>query len=248
MHVVGSEGTSSFHLDNPDGTQRDNKWFAGTWSNELKPGAQAFLVGMITPHTYLRPHFHDVDQFQVFIGGDGKLGNDPIGPVTVFYTDAWASYGPIIAGDHGLQFLNLRMQHESGIHYMPEDREYREPTPGRRIVTTFDPSEGGNQADMKVPGRLRREVADEHEDGVKVEFVVVGPHTDLAPILAEPTPLRYVVVLDGEIEADGKTLDRTALLYNEYEPAPSQGATADKGAILAVLTFPRELTSARNYN
>jgi hypothetical protein len=238
MHVVEAAGLRVDRLTVPDGTVRVNTWYAGHLSDAVEPGAQAFSVGMETPFTNLRAHFHDVAQFQVFVDGNGWLGSREIGPCTVFYTDAFTSYGPIKAGADGLTFFTLRCEHDAGVRWMPEQRALRQPTSGRRLVFEFDPADPANQAIACTPGKLRRDLAAAHEDGMRVEFVVAGPRTTLAPIFAETAPRQYALVLAGEMTADGKQLRRRSLLYNEDQAQPSNVATAESGVMVAVMTFP----------
>ena len=68
--------------------------------------AQAFLVqNRRRRHT---THFHGSNQFQFFIGGSGKFVRHDIGVGSVHYADAYTSYGPIVSGVSGLDFLTLR--------------------------------------------------------------------------------------------------------------------------------------------
>jgi hypothetical protein len=240
MHVVAAEGDRVDRIVVSDGTVRVNTWYAGHLTSAVEPGAQAFSVGMETPHTHLRAHFHDVEQFQVFFAGSGKLGSAPLGPMAVFYTDAYTSYGPIIAGAEGLTFYTLRCEHDAGVRWMPESRALREPTPGRRIIETFDPDSAQNQADARVPGGLRRWTATSDDDGMCIEFVVAGPQTSLAPVFGATSPHQYVLLMHGEVAADGKRLFPGGLMYNEDVPQPSEVATGATGAMLAVMTFPRK--------
>jgi hypothetical protein len=221
-----------------DGTVRVNTWYAGTLSGKVEPGAQAFLVHMETPNTVLRAHFHDVGQYQIFFDGSGLLGSAPIGPMTVFYTDAYASYGPIIAGDEGISFFTLRQDHDEKVHFMPEDRALRKPSVGRRTVMEFDPADEKNVAASKAVGQLVRDVVADEEDGMRCEFVVAGPHTSLAEIFDDAPPRSYVVVLAGQVVADGVLLRERGMLYSEDVTEPSVVATEDKGVMLTVMTFP----------
>ena len=54
---------------------------------------QAFLViqppGAVTP-----AHFHEPNQFQVFVEGDGRIGAHPTAPLTVQYANGHTPYGP----------------------------------------------------------------------------------------------------------------------------------------------------------
>jgi len=238
MQVVPVEGRRVERIELADGTVRVNTWYAGHLSSEVEPGAQAFSVGMETPFTHLRAHFHDVAQFQVFVAGSGSLGARPIAPMTVFYTDAFTSYGPIDAGPDGLTFFTLRCAHDAGVRWMPESRGRREPGPGRRIVVPFDPSGPRNLADALLVGRLRREVVERHDDGMAVEFVVAGPNTSLAPVFDEPSPRQYALVLSGEVTADKQCLRPMGLMYSEDVAERSEVATAGAGVMIALMTFP----------
>jgi hypothetical protein len=68
---------------------------------------QAFLVEG-TPHRVLRTHYHDVDQFQVIVSGDGTLGKHAVRFGSVHFARAHTPYGPITGGDHGIAWLTIR--------------------------------------------------------------------------------------------------------------------------------------------
>jgi hypothetical protein len=94
---------------------------------EAPPGAgalypMAFLVEK-EPHAVVKPHFHQVDQYQVVVQGGGRLGRDSVGTVAVHYTDAWSAYGPIVADDEGIAWFTLRNSWDSGARYMPAARD-----------------------------------------------------------------------------------------------------------------------------
>jgi hypothetical protein len=112
-----------------------NGWhttFIGENRNTLKPGQtppaagtlypMAFLVEK-EPHAVTKPHFHEADQYQVIVQGGGRLGTHDVDTVAVHYTDAWSSYGPIVAADDGISWFTLRNTWDSGARYMPAARE-----------------------------------------------------------------------------------------------------------------------------
>ena len=66
--------------------------YVGT-SASKSDGPQAFVVEMLQPNAKLEAHFHDVDQFQVVVRGEGKLGRYALRPITIHYADA----APIVA-------------------------------------------------------------------------------------------------------------------------------------------------------
>ena len=67
---------------------------------------QAFLV-QGTPGRVIKPHFHDYDQYQVIVSGDGLMGKHQLTVNAVHYSRAHTPYGPILFGE-GMGFLTLR--------------------------------------------------------------------------------------------------------------------------------------------
>ena len=94
---------------------------------------QGFLVQQ-PPGSVTKPHFHEVNQFQVFVGGGGKLGKRAAGPLTVQYAGAHSPYGPIAAGDAGVTYFTLRAAWDPGAKYMPQSRERLRPGPRRQTL------------------------------------------------------------------------------------------------------------------
>ena len=88
------------------------------------PGAlypMAFLVEQDAGST-VSAHFHQADQFQVMLAGEGTLGTHEVGPVAVHFTAAFSAYGPIRAGADGLTYFTLRNGWDPGARYMPGAR------------------------------------------------------------------------------------------------------------------------------
>ena len=83
------------------------------------PSPNAYLVCQ-EPGAVLHPHFHQADQFQVFVAGTGRIGTHAVQAVTVHFAAAHSPYGPIVAGPKGLHYLTLRRQWDPGAQWMPE--------------------------------------------------------------------------------------------------------------------------------
>ena len=83
---------------------------------------QAFLAEC-GPHRVLRTHYHENDQFQIFVSGNGTAGKHPIAPFQVHFARAHTPYGPIVAKEDGVAFLTLRTRKDGGAQYLPEKRE-----------------------------------------------------------------------------------------------------------------------------
>ena len=82
----------------------------------------AFLVEQ-PPGSVVATHFHEANQFQIVVAGDGSLGSHPVEPVAVHYSNAFSAYGPITAGAAGLQYFTLRNGYDRGARYLPAARE-----------------------------------------------------------------------------------------------------------------------------
>ena len=85
-------------------------------------GPQSFLLENPNAGARIEPHFHDSDQFQVIIGGDGKVGVHDAAPVVFPYADAFAPYGPIVAGTQGISFFTMRATAVGGVFNVPGAR------------------------------------------------------------------------------------------------------------------------------
>ena len=99
--IIKSGGTGEEHWrtdflgKRADGTIKDHQ-------------PQAFLIEM-QANEVIVPHFHEVDQFQVFVSGSGSLGRESnlAHPLAVHYADHHTGYGPINAGPQGYAYFTL---------------------------------------------------------------------------------------------------------------------------------------------
>lgn len=205
------------------------------------PGAlypMAFLVEQDAGST-VGAHFHQADQFQVLVAGDGTLGTHAVGPVAVHFTAAFSAYGPIHAGTQGLSYFTLRNGWDPGARYMPgartelpRPRRHREAV-GATIPLVADPAALGTTAPCCEP------VLPEQLDGLaawRYRFPA-----DAA--LAGPDPAtgagQYWLVLAGGLVRDGAALPpRSCLFVAPDEPGLAAVAGAD-GVELLALQFPR---------
>ncbi len=63
---------------------------------------QAYLV-IQPPHSVARPHCHQANQFELFVGGGGSVGKLGGDPVAVQYAGGNTPYGPFFAEDDCMQ-------------------------------------------------------------------------------------------------------------------------------------------------
>ncbi len=114
----------------------------GYWRSDLIQGdgdatetwrPQAFLVQQ-DPDSVILPHFHEENEFQVFVEGDGTIGRNALRPVTVHYAGRHTGYGPITAGSRGLWYFSLRAIADPGARFLPESRDRMEKGPKRHLM------------------------------------------------------------------------------------------------------------------
>ena len=194
---------------------------------------QGFLVtqppGSVTP-----PHFHETDQFQVFVEGDGHFGKKSVAPVTVQFAGGHTPYGPIRAGDAGVRYYTLRQRWDPGAKYMPKMRD-RLVRGRQRQKLAATPAV---HALPGVTGSQVLDVMDAEQDGLFARRYLLPADEELPG----PDPSlgggQYQVVLDGVLLQDGELFPRLSVRYvAPGDAAPPIRAAAD-GLDLLVMQFP----------
>ncbi len=202
--------------------------------HQVLPGPQAYLADHLDDGSQIYPHFHDIDQFQVFVGGKGKMGKHEVCPVTIHYADGYSPYGPIVATSKGLSYFTLRLASASGGWRMPGNRHLMPGKAGRTFSTTFDDYAKAPARRGQVVCSTLREAA---PDGLEVIGIRIGPDTDASG--DAPAGGQYVIVCSGSLRHEGKVLPLNSLLFLATgEPAPGFSA-GPAGAVLLVLQYPR---------
>jgi hypothetical protein len=194
--------------------------------------AQAFLVVRPYAGARIEPHFHDVDQFQVVVEGDGRIGKKPIRAVTFQYADAFTPYGPIVGNDEGFAFFTLRNIASGGFWAMPGNKQHMPGRAGRNIEGVFELADG-------VPGDghvARETLMPEQEDGVTVVGIRLGDGATATGLPAGDKG-QFYLVCSGGITSAGKLLPKHSII--RVEPGdPELVMTAGRnGAQVLALQF-----------
>ncbi len=195
----------------------------------------AFLVNG-PPAYVIPPHFHEIDQFQIFVGGSATLGKHAVAPGSVHYADAYTPYGPITATGDGFNYLTLRPKSIIGYHEMPGGGPLLKPVNeargrrGRMMVADILPG---------LPERNARQALFDEDDGVAAYRLSAKPGADLPhPDVGHGGA--YYVVLEGEITVDGQAYPpRSCIWVEEHETPPDMIAGGD-GATVAFMSFARQ--------
>lgn len=198
---------------------------------------QGFLVhqppGAITP-----AHFHEPNQFQVFVAGNGRMGAAPAKPLTVQYANGHTPYGPIVAGDQGVQYFTLRQRWDPGAKYLPASKDRLEK--GRQRTRLKSGIDVSDEAARRARTTTAVEtIMTEEADGLAAWIWRVEPGGKATL----PSPSRsggqYLLVASGTQMHDGTELDRLSAVFVSPEEAPFGIAAGDDGLDLLVLQFPR---------
>jgi hypothetical protein len=178
---------------------------------------QGFLViqppGAVTP-----AHFHDHNQFQVFVEGVGRIGAHPASPLTVQYANGHTPYGPIVASESGVKYFTLRQRWDAGAKYMPASRD--------KLVK-------GNQR-ARVKGGL--EAANDADRAARTEQTVETVFSKEADGLAGW--LYRLLVTSGAMVSDAKELPTNSVVFVAPNEEAFEAVAGRAGLDLLVLQFP----------
>ncbi len=200
---------------------------------------QGFLVsqppGSVTP-----PHFHETNQFQVFVGGSGRLGKRRADPVTVQFAGGHTPYGPIAAEDRGIRYFTLRQAWDPGAKYLPAMRG--------RLVRGRQRQRLAPRVERSAAAALRNLAAPAFEtliapeaDGMGAELVRLGP--GMRCVRPCGGGGQYQVVIAGTLAHDGEELPRLSCRFATADELESEMEAGPAGAAVLALQFPALATA-----
>jgi hypothetical protein len=222
--------------DTEDGLSRVTNYFGGEARTTDSPSA--FLVEYRPlPGCAIRPHFHKIAQFQVVIGGDGRIGKVPVPPISFQYADPSTPYGPIrpLDEERGIDFLTLRPVARPGIWWMPGSRGEMSGRAGRNRAAALDPAiplpDSGAQAEELIEG---------DDDGLAGYVVRLAAGASETVTVPEHSAGQYHLVSRGAIVHDGRSLERLTLVFVDSGETVTLTA-GDDGAEVLVMQFPGKI-------
>ena len=206
---------------------------------EVRP-AQAFLVeqeaGAVVP-----PHFHFVDQFQVVVAGEGKLGAHAVEPLSVHFAGASTGYGPITPGDSGLSYFTFRASaDETGAQYLPGARPRMLALPKRNVIVPRVLI--GDPTDLAGRQQSVLETALEKDDGLAVFYMRLAPHESMATPSAAAGKGLSMLVSAGSLTHSGRSYAPWSCLFVAPEEGSATLQASGAGAEVLVLRYPRALS------
>lgn len=236
--IVRSTGTGEEHWRTD---------FIGRHGNgEFKDEPQAFLIEM-TPNEVIVPHFHEVDQFQIFVAGSGSLGrnNEVAQPLTVHYTDRYTGYGPINAGPHGFSYFTLRARTDPGAVYLhkPGYREKLRPSRKRHDLAQITLSTEPvllNRGDAELEPLLKNQ--GQEKDGLGAFLLRMGPNRKTSGPDPHETGGQHYLVVNGSLDLNGKLYPAWSTVFVDAAEAPLSISAGPHGLEMLILQYPRQMS------
>ncbi len=188
-------------------------------------------------HIVQRPHYHEIDQYQVVTAGSGRIGNIKVGPGYFHYTDRATTYGPIVSDPGGIHYVVLRPRGDIGVdveaQYMPEARQCRSRRPGRH---------GFGSSEAVMTGRVENawQQSLDNGDGGLVEAICLAAGTVMPePVGRSDCGPGYLVALRGSLVAGDTELVTPSVLWLEETDEWPEILTHADAAVAAWFSFSR---------
>lgn len=199
------------------------------------PGAPNAFLAEGTPGRVIRPHFHEVDQFQVIVSGGGVLGKHGLAIHAVHFSRAHTPYGPLTADHRGLGFLTLRAHWDKGAQYLPDSREklrnVKDRTPWQ--VTERPNFDGSGAVSLHAFSQIR------DDKGLAAYSLKLEPRAEtLAP---DPSggDGQYVIITKGSLAHEGADRKAITIAFLKPDEAPLRLVAGAEGLEALVLNYPR---------
>ena len=209
---------------------------------EVEDKPQSNLIEMGALQTIV-PHFHQVNQFQIFVGGTGRIGRNDFHLVALHYADHHTAYGPIHAGPNGLALFTLRAQSDPGAIYLdkPGYKERLKPSKRRYLIAE------GMQLSVGSVMRRRHEPVIENvldketdtSDGLGALMLRIGADAHYSGPDPGATGGQYYLVLNGSLRLAGELYPFHSLVFVGRKEAALDVQAGPEGLEALVLNLPR---------
>lgn len=200
------------------------------YRNDDKSLPQAYLVEQ-PPKATIPAHYHDTDQYQVFINGNAVFGKKPIGPLTVHFAGGHTPYGPILTQDEATHFFTLRAHWDGGGKLMPENRPNLQAV--RRVYRL------ARDIELESCVTACAEVIPAEPDGLGTSVFSLRPHEQATLDLPVAGGGQYGLVLQGMVEHQGAMLAAHSCVYRYPDEDAISVTAGAEGATMLLLQFPR---------
>ncbi len=231
--------------DRPDGNFRTQFMGADRHKGEKPDLTQVSPIAYLVeqgPRHELRAHFHEADQFQIFVNGNGRIGGHGATPGMGHFVGPFSGYGPIVGGEEGVAYMTLRNAWDPGAQFLPESLErIRAKRTSRREVTfqvpaPVDDVELGALREMSVLPLIVPQ-----PDGLTASSYVLQPGAcATGPDAAEGGGQFWLVMAGQMLDVEqGRTLQRLSMAFVRPDDPPYVAKAGSGGLHVVLLQFPR---------
>ena len=230
--------------DRPDGNFRTQFMGADRHKGEKPDLTEASPIAYLVeqgPRHELRAHFHEADQFQIFVNGNGRIGGHGATPGMGHFVGPFSGYGPIVGGEEGVAYMTLRNTWDPGAQFLPENLErIRAKRSSRREVTfqvpaPVDDIELGALREMSVLPLIVPQ-----PDGLTASSYVLPPGAcATGPDAAEGGGQFWLVMAGQMLDPEqGRPLQRLSMAFVRPDDPPYVAKAGSGGLHVVLLQFP----------
>ena len=230
--------------DRPDGNFRTQFMGADRHKGEKPDLTQVSPIAYLVeqgPRHELRAHFHEADQFQIFVNGNGRIGGHGATPGMGHFVGPFSGYGPIVGGEEGVAYMTLRNAWDPGAQFLPESLErIRAKRTSRREVTfqvpaPVDDVELGALREMSVLPLIVPQ-----PDGLTASSYVLQPGAcATGPDAAEGGGQFWLVMAGQMLDPEqGRPLQRLSMAFVRPDDPPYVAKAGSGGLHVVLLQFP----------
>lgn len=197
---------------------------------------QAFLVEG-TPGRVIKPHFHDYDQYQVIVSGDGLMGKHQLTVNAVHFSRAHTPYGPIVFGQ-GMGFLTLRAVKDAGAQYL-DDPATRSKLDAINNRKPFQVTEAPKFETVDSGAALHAFSEIRDDEGLGSFSMRVAPNSKAFAPDPSGSNGQYLIIVGGSLLYEGKEYKALSVAFVKPQEGRMELAAGAAGLDVLVLNFPR---------
>lgn len=232
-------GTKLKHLASRRFLQSGEKapYFKSEWmlnSDAENPSPHVYHIemspGMVSP-----VHFHKNDEFQIVIGGSGKIGPNEVKQGHVHFVSGYCPYGPLVAGSEGLEYFTIRSHFENGFYLIPQDNAKM--IKSQRIQSHVD----FNRIKMlkKLEGTFSSNLAFDSIRGMQINTIHLKPFdVKSAPDHTADGGQMFIVISGSMTIYNGDKMHKWEQVFITEDETKLQFIATEEGCEILQLQFP----------
>ncbi len=190
---------------------------------------------------YSTAHFHEADQFQVIMEGQGTFGRHNVSPYCVHYSRAYTRYGPLHADtDTGWAFMVMRTRYDPGSQRsLDKLKQIFDRQPRQVTAKVSFPAQGSGVSMQEVP-----EIKD--DQGLFTSTLTMAPNTSSTAPDPSGGDGQYVLVVKGSVMHDNKERQAPAVVFIKPDEQAFQIQAGAQGLEAIIMNFPKVTPRAVN--